>query len=241
MEEKTILLDEAFSRLSTPSLQSATKVIEFIVANPRSTMKKIAQGVGLSYSSVRYILEELLSNEIVRAINYLDEPSSRRRGRPATRFKINKTMLISSPPRQYWRLSNQLIAALLSQLGLEKTERIFRFMGVQAAQSTAENWSRTCRLPMSHKSFRKRLRQELNRMGYNATITLQKQRVVIITQNCIYGEVSRKYQGIVCNYHSTFFPTLLSLACQDNVSSIKRLKCMAHEEEYCELHLELGK
>ncbi|MFX0168331.1 MAG: winged helix-turn-helix transcriptional regulator [Candidatus Hodarchaeota archaeon] len=237
MSYKTDISTESFAQLTPHRLNAATRVIEFIAAHPNKTVKEIAKGTNLTNSAVRYIVSDLLSQDIIDSRSSLDLPGKRGRGRPSSLYVLKKALLIATPPRRYWQLSDRLIATLLDELGSDVTERLFQSMGINAAEATAERWSQTSRIPMSLESFGRKLRQELNMVGYNAHLTVRNKRIIITTKNCLYGEVSRKYEGLLCNFHTTYYPKLLSLVCHLDVQTIGRKGCMARGDAQCGIEL----
>ncbi len=237
MIEKKILSSESFAQLTHHRLTAATLVIKFIAANPNSTTREIADGTNLSDAAVRYVISDLLAQDVLIAHSSLEKAGKRGRGRPSSNYVLKKALLFSIPPRRYWQLSDRIIMTLLDEIGTEATERIFQTMGVNSAIATAENWSQTSRFPMSLESFRQRLRQELNIIGYNAHVAIQKKRIIITTKNCLYSEVSRKYEGLLCNFHLMYYPKLLSLTCNVNVQTIGRKGCMARGDSQCGIEL----
>ncbi|MFX1563718.1 MAG: helix-turn-helix transcriptional regulator [Promethearchaeota archaeon] len=237
MESRLEIDADRLYYLSSHRLQAASRVVKYVATHPRSDTKEIAKEMGLSVAAVRYILGDLLAQEILTTINHLDDPQPRGRGRPATQYILKKALVVSTPPRRYSQLSDRLIETLLMQLGKPAVERIFQTMGTRAAQKTVERWKQNHRIPMSLVTFRRLLRQELNQVGYNADLIIKNNRVTIITRNCLYGEISRKYEGILCNFHNTYFPNLLSLACNCHVQTFERSSCMAQGGDFC--HTEL--
>lgn len=237
LESKLKIDADRFSYLSSHRLQAASRIVEFVATHPRSTTKEIAKAIGLSTAAVRYILGDLLAQEILATLTHLDDPQPRGRGRPATRYILRKAIVVATPPRRYWQLSDRLIATLLMQLGKTDVERIFQSMGARAAQATVERWKKNHRIPMSLETFRRLLRQELNQVGYSANLLLKNNRVTIITRNCLYGEISRKYDGLLCNFHNTYYPNLLSIACKCRVKTFERSSCMARGDDSC--HIEM--
>lgn len=237
MSEEINLSAESASFQAPHRLNATSRVVEFIATHPKSSTREIAKGTRLSTAAVRYIVSDLLAQDIIVARSSLDQPGKRGRGRPTSLYVLKKALLITTPPRRYWQLSDRLIATLLDEMGAEATERIFRSMGLNAAQATAEIWSQTSRFPMSLESFRQKLRQELNQVGYNANLTLSNKRITITTRNCLYGEVSRKYEGLLCNFHMAYYPNLLKLVCNLNVQTIGRKGCMARGDAQCSIEL----
>ncbi len=237
MSEKSALTLESFAQLAPYRLNASTLVIKFIAANPNSTTREIAEGTNLSNAAVRYVIADLLAQDVILAQSSLNQPGKRGRGRPSSHYVLKKALLYSVPPRRYWQLSDRIIMTLLEEMGMDTTERLFKTMGINAAIATAENWGQTSRIPMSLESFRQRLRQELNMVGYNAHVTLHKKRIVITTKNCLYSEVSRKYEGLLCNFHTMYYPKLVSLVCNLKVQSIGRKGCMARGDSQCDIEL----
>lgn len=236
--EANIPLDaETFSRISPNRLQTSSHVVQFIASNPRSTVKQIAKGVNLSHAAIRYILSDLQAQDVVIALNHLDLKGPRGRGRPPVRYLLKKALLISTPPRRYWQLSDRIITSLLSQMGRKATERFFRAMGESAAHESAKRWSKMTRIPMSVETFRRLLRQELNQVGYNADLSIRGKNLTITTRNCLYSEVSRKYEGLLCQFHETYYPTLLSKMCQLQIQTVGRRGCMARGDSSCIIDL----
>ncbi|MFX1577001.1 MAG: winged helix-turn-helix transcriptional regulator [Promethearchaeota archaeon] len=237
MIEKNILSTASFAKLGHNRVNAATLVIEFIAANPNSTTREIAEGTKLSSAAIRYVISDLLALDVIQAHSSLEKPGKRGRGRPSSNYVLKKALLLSVPPRRYWQLSDRIIMTLLNEIGTDATERLFKTMGENAAIATAERWSQTSRFPMSLESFSQRLRQELNMIGYNAHVSLRKKRILITTKNCLYSEISRKYEGLLCNFHKMYYPKLFSLVCHMNVKTVSRRGCMARGDKQCDIEL----
>jgi predicted ArsR family transcriptional regulator len=240
METKLDFNQESFADLPLYRSRTAYRIVQFIASNPQSTVEEIAKGVGLSNSAVRYGLLDLLAFNVIHALSTLDQPGPRGRGRPAYRYVLKKALLISSPPRRFWQLSDIMISTLLDRLGVEGTERIFQHMGRRSANETTDHWRKDHRLPLSLQTFRRLLSQQLNQIGYNADLKIEGRKMVIVTRNCLFGEVSRKYEGLVCNFHLAYYPTLLSTTCGKSVQNVSRTSCMARGDDKCRTVLTLA-
>jgi predicted ArsR family transcriptional regulator len=239
MEPRPELDDESFSQLPPHRLGAATKVVEYVATHPRSTIREIAKGTDMSDAAIRYLLIDLLSIGVIKELSHLDEEGPRRRGRPAQRYIVKKVLLVATPPRRFWQLSDSLIATLLEMQGEAATTRLFRFMGERAAKSTADRWRKHHRIPMSIDSFRRLLSKALNQLGYSAILRKRDGTLYITTRNCIFSEISQKYEGLVCNFHHTYYPTLFSLVCGRTLKSTERSLCMAEGDHQCQMELQL--
>lgn len=238
MANQFILDDETLSRIPIHSQRAATRIIEFISTNPNSTVRDIAKGTNLSESAIRYVLIDLIAMGVIAA-SQIDTDKPRARGRPAQQYRLQKALIITTPPRRYWQLADLLISTLLRKYGEGATIELFKEMGTQAAKDTAQIWQQSHRIPMSTTSFRKKLAESLNQLGYNASLQLLDNKLVIRTHNCLFQEVSFKYEGLMCNFHNSYYPTLFSLMCKQPIRNIERVGCMSHGDDGCQLEIRL--
>ncbi len=110
-------------------------------------------------------------------------------------------------------------------------------MGEKAAQETAEQWKQNHRVPMSIITFQKKLSESLNQLGYSAVLKTEGKKVIITTQNCLFWEVSRKYEGLICNFHNAYYPTLFSLMAGHQVIAVERAMCKGRGDPRCRLEM----
>jgi predicted ArsR family transcriptional regulator len=238
MANQFILGDETLSRIPLHSQKAATRIIEFISATPNSSVSEIAKGTNLSESAIRYVLIDLIALGVI-AESQIDHDKPRARGRPAQRYHLQKALIITTPPRRYWQLADLLISTFLRLFGEETTINLFKDMGNHAAKDTAQIWRQSHRVPMSTTTFRKKLGESLNQLGYNASLQLKDNKLVIRTHNCLYQEVSFKYEGLMCHFHNSYYPALFSLMCEQPVRNVERVACMSHGDDGCQLEIRL--
>ncbi|MFW9831328.1 MAG: helix-turn-helix transcriptional regulator [Candidatus Thorarchaeota archaeon] len=238
MSNKLSLGSMQLSMLPFTQQKAATRVIEFISTNPNSTVKKIAKGTRLSEAAIRYVLIDLLAFDVVAVQSHLDR-KQQGRGRPAQHYILKNALMLSTPPRRYWQLSDLLISTLLEQKGEDFMKLLFQSMGEKSAHETVEHWKRNHRVPMSITSFKKALGESLNQLGYNAALKISGSKIIVTTQNCLFSEISRKYKGLLCSFHSTYYPSLLSSMCEKSVQAVERVSCMSHGDDCCQLEIHL--
>ncbi|MFX1510339.1 MAG: helix-turn-helix transcriptional regulator [Promethearchaeota archaeon] len=238
MTNQLIVDNETLSRIPIHSRRAATRIIEFISTHPNSTISDIAKGTNLSESAIRYTLIDLLALRVI-AESQVSKDEPRSRGRPAQRYCLQKALIITTPPRRYWQLADMLISTFLRKFGREATTELFQDMGKQAANDTAQVWRRSHRVPMSIVTFRKKLGESLNQLGYNASVQLRDKTLVIRTYNCLFQEVSFKYEGLMCHFHNSYYPTLFTIMCKQPVRNIERVSCRSHGDEGCQLEIRL--
>ncbi len=238
MANQFILNDETLSQIPFHSQRAATRIIEFISRNPNSAVSDISKGTNLSESAIRYVIIDLLAFGIITESD-INNLKPRARGRPAQRYRLQKALIITTPPRRYWQLADLLISTLLWKFGEDGTTALFKDMGTQSAHNTAGQWRQNHRVPMSINTFRKKLGETLNQLGYNASLEVKDNRIVIRTKNCLFQEVSYKYEGLMCHFHDTYYPTIFSLMCEKPVHAVERVSCMSHGDDDCQLEIHL--
>lgn len=239
MTNEIMLNNETVSRIPHHSKNAASRIIEYLSANPSSTVRDIAQGTSLSESAIRYVIIDLLAFGVIAFESHFEHDAPRSRGRPAQRYRLQKALILTTPPRRYWQLADMLISTILHQQGEDATVEMFKVMGTRAAHNTADQWRKNHRIPMSLNTFRKKLGETLNQLGYNASLKVQNKKLLIRTHNCLFQEVSKKYEGLMCHFHNTYYPTLFSLMCDQPVRSVERVRCISGGDMHCQLELHL--
>ncbi|MFX1319232.1 MAG: helix-turn-helix transcriptional regulator [Promethearchaeota archaeon] len=238
MPGKFVIDDETVSQISLNSQKASTRIIEFIATHPDSAVSDIAGGTNLSESAIRYALIDLLALGVISE-SYSDNEKPRSRGRPPQLYRLQKALITSTPPRRYWQLADLLISTLLQKYGEKNTIELFKDMGTLSAHDTATQWKQNHRIPMSINTFRKKLSEALHRLGYNASLTFTENRIIIRTHNCLYQEVSYKYEGLMCHFHNSYYPTLFTLMCDKPARAVERVSCMSHGDDGCQLEIHL--
>jgi predicted ArsR family transcriptional regulator len=177
------------------------RIVEVVSTQPDATISIIADETGLSYTAVRNAIDRLVTLGIIVETSLTDGPS--RRGRPATYFRIEKSLHIRVPPRQFQHLALTLIHQLIQEEGTEHVgSLLYRAAQEQVARITT-SWKEAKAVPKSLEQMVQRVCDYINEQGCHARHEPFSKGFYIYVHNCVYHSIATNYPGTICQYHES--------------------------------------
>jgi predicted ArsR family transcriptional regulator len=211
-------------------------VVQYVAMNPGATIPEIVKSTKYSYTAVKRALNELVEQEFLKC----ERRVVSKRGRPAIYYTLSKPFTIISPPRQYQYLSKMIVQGLIEQLGIEGVKNFFAqlgaSMGAQAAK-TVETKDKN----LSITQISKLIERYFNDYGGSCKVRSSDNGVIVDLRNCVFFEVSKEYEGIICEAHETFFKSFLDSLAGLKLESFSHGSCMARGDKSCVFELRFSK
>jgi predicted ArsR family transcriptional regulator len=211
-------------------------VVQYVAMNPDSTIPEIVKSTKYSYTAVKRALNELVEQRFLKC----ERRVLSKRGRPAIYYTLSKPFTIISPPRQYQYLSKMIIQGLIEHLGSEGVKNFFAqlgaSMGAEAAKSVETRNRKTGISQIS-----RLIERYFNDYGASCRVRSSDNGVIVDLRNCVFFEVSREYEGIICEAHETFFRSFLDSLAGMKLESFSHGSCMAKGDKSCVFKLQFSK
>ncbi len=221
------------------SSRSRLEILDLLSRKPMS-IEELSQEVSLKTITVRHHVNML------KRIGLVEEHSEERRkiGRPVVRYQsAQKPMSIQYPKRQYELLSSILIRGIVDNLGREKAGHALKKIGREVGANLAREI--TSEKKIAHwdlESLKKHVVQEhLSQIGAIPEILEQDSKKVRFRMyNCVFSELARQYPDLICDkLDEGLMETLLKGTI--GKASVDQMKCMAHDDKFCEYVIRVGK
>jgi predicted ArsR family transcriptional regulator len=181
--------------------------VECIAFNPKANIDLISKETGLSYTAVRNGVLRLIELGVVEEIT--ETRSKRRRGRPATLFRLDKGLQIILPPRQFEQLAAALIEQIVKDEGLPRVETLLKHAAQLQAQKILQEWEEQGELPSSLKAIVERIGGYMHSIGCYAKIGKNRGQYYLRIFNCVYSKVALKYPVTLCHFHYNLISSLV--------------------------------
>lgn len=213
-------------------------VLEYLVVKPCATILEISQNTGLSYTSVKNILDELSSNGYIET-DILKESV----GRPATVYKLKKPFIFIYPPRNYPLLTRALIKAFTRRYGSGELDAWVKEVGSVLGEDVIKCLKRKYGedIFMTDR-FWDVLRDELNDMGMYCEIKrLGKGEISLIIRNCIFQEIGQslkdELRDIPCRIHELSFSYIFNHFMLKRNVIVNLKSTIIRASEFCDFYI----
>jgi predicted ArsR family transcriptional regulator len=211
-------------------------VVEYVAMNPEATIPEIVKSTKYSYTAVKRALDELVEQEFLKC----ERRVVSKRGRPAIYYTLSKPFTIISPPRQYQYLSKMIIQGLIEHLGIEGVKNFFAELGARMGAEAAKTL-KTGNRNMSISQISQLIERFFNDYGASCKVRSSDNSVIVELHNCVFFEVSREYEGMICEAHNTFFRSFLDSLAGLKLESFSHDSCMAKGDKSCVFKLQFLK
>ena len=216
---------EAYQALAS---KSRLQILKLLYKKPLS-IKEISKRIGLQPITVRHHLQSLEEAGFVESY----EERTGTIGRPKVYYRIakNKMRPVSFPKRRYLTLSNFLITTMRFLLGLDRTKRILRKVGMEMGENTVkelalENEVREWSLKSYKDVF---INKYLKEAGAEPEIIEDTdEKIVYRLHNCVFFELAVRMTEMICDvihegFHEGVFQTkMLALGI---ITWVKPVEC----------------
>lgn len=190
------------------------RILQTLLANPRSTITDLAEAVGINGISVRHHLSSLQGDGLVTA-----EEERHGVGRPRLVYFLTEKGLERFPTR-YLRLTNRLLDQLKESLPAPVVNKLFTEIAVDMASSVkreARNMNIEERLDLIQKL--------LGEEGFSVQWEKKGSQYQIHEITCPYYHVGQSHPE-VCNMDQTLISTLLEIPAE-------KIHCVLRGDSHC--------
>lgn len=190
------------------------RILQTLLANPRSTITDLAEAVGINGISVRHHLSSLQGDGLVTA-----EEERHGVGRPRLVYFLTEKGLERFPTR-YLRLTNRLLDQLKESLPAPVVNKLFTEIAVDMASSVkreARNMNIEERLDLIQKL--------LGEEGFSVQWEKKGSQYQIHEITCPYYHVGQSHPE-VCNMDQTLISTLLEIPAE-------KIQCVLRGDSHC--------
>lgn len=213
-------------------------VLEYLTVNHSATILEISQNTGLSYTSIKNILDELSSN------GYVEESLLKESvGRPATAYKLKKPFMFIYPPRNYPLFTQALIKAFTRKYGSKELNtwvmEIGNVLGEDVVKCLKKKYGDDI---LVSDRFWNVLRDELNDMGmYCELKKLDGKEIFLVIRNCIFQEISHALKGklkeIPCKIHELSFSYIFSKFEPEKIVVVNLASTIIRGDDMCHFYI----
>jgi predicted ArsR family transcriptional regulator len=177
------------------------RIIKVVTIQPNATISIIAGETGLSYTAVRNAIDRLVSLGIVVETSTAGGPG--RRGRPASYFRIEKSLEVRIPPRQFQHLALTLVEQLVQEEGTEHVASLLDRAAQDQVSRITTRWKEAKKIPKSLEQMVERICAYINEQGCYARHEPFTKGFYIFVHNCVYHSIAATYPGTICHYHES--------------------------------------
>ena len=216
-----------------PKWEIISKILDFISNNKNCTIPNISKKIGLSYTAIKNIIDELVIYKILEEKN---DKSSNKRGRPAQVYKILNPLELVYPKRQYDLLSENIIINLLNEYPENKIDDFFNQIGKNMAELTYQKWIDNNIKIKAIDDFIFNLNDELHIQGIPNEINNHNDKITIKIHNCVFQKISLKFHPKICQIHRSYFSSLLEKSLSIN-SHVDHTQSISKREQNCTLEI----
>nr|MDO8098421.1 methanogen output domain 1-containing protein [Candidatus Njordarchaeota archaeon] len=210
-------------------------VVEFIALNPNTTIPEIVRSTDCSYTAVKHAVDELVEQGVLKC----ERRVTGKRGRPAEHFTLEKPFIIISPPRQYLFLTKMIMQGLVGDMGVERVKNFFSELGRKMGVEVAKNIVAQTR-KISLDECAQSIENLFNEYGSHCKVSLSRNNMIVNIHNCIFYEISKEYEGIICASHNALFKSLFN-SLDITLLNFSHAKCMAKGDKCCVFKLQVSK
>lgn len=190
------------------------KVLQTLIAHPRSTIKVIADSVGINSISVRHHLTNLQAEGLISA-----EEERHGVGRPRLVYFLTDSGQEHFPKR-YFQLSKHLISQLKKSMNNESVGQLFKNMAIDI---TNEHREEIQKLDMNERLAL--LEEIMSNEGYDLKLEKIDSGYEILEVACPFYKLGKDHPEI-CLFDRTLIASVLAVP----LSSVTRIK---HGDNHC--------
>jgi DeoR family transcriptional regulator, suf operon transcriptional repressor len=190
------------------------KVLQTLVAHPRSTIKEIAESVGINAISVRHHLTNLQAEGLISA-----EEERHGVGRPRLVYFLTDSGQEQFPKR-YFQLSQHLISQLKKSMNNEAVGQLFKNMAIDI---TNEHRDEIQKMAMDERLAL--LEEIMSNEGYDLKLEKVDSGYEILEVACPFYKLGKDHPEI-CLFDRTLIASVLAVP----LSSVTRIK---HGDNHC--------
>ncbi len=190
------------------------RILQTLLANPRSSINDLAEAVGINAISVRHHLTHLEKERLVGS-----EEERHGVGRPRLVYYLTEQGLERFPTR-YLRLTTRLLDQLKETLPEETFNTIFTTMAEQVASEYAE---RVASLGMEEKL--NVVKELLAQEGFSVEWERSGDQYFIHEITCPYYHVGQSHPE-VCDVDQTLISQILSIP-------VEKIRCVLNGDRHC--------
>ncbi len=203
-----------------------------LVATVPASISRIAEALDISPTAARFHLQRLLDSGLVTKV---EERGSV--GRPRILYRATgKRVEIGFPMRNYMRLSEVLIHALLANPDQKQVEESLREVGREHASYIAKDLiSKAPGTKWDAEAFKKHVVEgTLKEWGTQPEImAASRDRLQYRYYNCPFKELAQKYPRMICEVLDDALHREMCKELNPKID-LQRLKCAGHGDAYCE-------
>ena len=190
------------------------KVLQTLVAHPRSTIKVIADSVGINAISVRHHLTNLQAEGLISA-----EEERHGVGRPRLVYFLTDSGQEQFPKR-YFQLSKHLISQLKKSMNNESVGQLFKNMAIDITNEHREDIQK-----MDMNERLALLEEIMSNEGYDLKLEKIDSGYEILEVACPFYKLGKDHPEI-CLFDRTLIASVLAVP----LSSVTRIK---HGDNHC--------
>jgi len=219
--------------------ESRLRILKLLYKKPLS-VEEVSKKIGLQPITVRHHLQSLEEAGFVES--YGERTGTI--GRPKIYYRISKKMrTVSFPKRRYLALSFFLITILQFLLGLDRTKKILRKVGVEMGEKTVkelelENGIKEWSFEDYRDIFVNKYLKETG--AEPEIIAVDDEKMIYRLHNCVFFELAVKMTEMICDVLHEGFHEGVSKGMGEKVK-IRRRSCMGKGAPYCEHVCELSR
>jgi predicted ArsR family transcriptional regulator len=197
---------------------SRTRILE-ILRKGRSTLTDLKNKLDISPTAIRQHLEILEKNSLVDKM-----PLRYGAGRPKYVYALTDKA-DSFFPKAYETLAQDLLTTIVDKWGKKELMNTLQEIAKSRGKELSNN--------IQGKTEKERLGNAvniMNEMGYYIDLEKDKEGYCIKVHNCVFSNLIKNHESLVCNHDHTLFQTILD-------SKIKKGRSRTQGAEYCSFHL----
>ena len=190
------------------------KILQILLQNPNSTVKELAEEVGINGISVRHHLTTLQADGLIRS-----EEARHGVGRPLLTYRLTELGAEKFPTR-YLRLTNRLLDQLEQSLPVDKYSNLFKMIATEMAAEYSQK--------VTGLSLPERLEYLNNLMekdGFNFTWHREGNHYQVKEVNCPYFHVGTNHPEI-CSIDRELISTILDIP-------VEQIECVLSGNQRC--------
>ncbi|WEU40403.1 MAG: hypothetical protein OdinLCB4_000260 [Candidatus Odinarchaeum yellowstonii] len=204
------------------------QVLNCISNNRDNTIPRIMKKTGSSYTIIKNIIDELITNGIIAEKKL---PESKARGRPPKIYTILKSFEISYPPRKYDILLSYLLSYFKSKTNLNLPQILGEIGAQMAAEKIFELKKQNIKIN-SISDLAEILKKDLEKENITHEVNLYDNSLEIKIYSCIFKKVAAEFFPLICILHENYYSKLLEEALNLK-SNITHLSYLSKNDSGC--------
>ncbi len=201
---------KSVDRYKALSIEPRRRLLNLLMVRGPLDLEECSKIVGIKPITVRHHLRVLEQAGLVESFTAGREAP----GRPKQYYRaVKRYVNLGFPLRRFDLLSEQALKALLRRVDREEAENLLRAEAERMGKELLGN------LSVKHgvrewnlENFKRYVLPALEQMGCYPAIEEEGKTINLKFYNCIFHEVSRRFQPLVCNAHEAFIRPLVEAA-----------------------------